>query len=194
MQTHKVIFFTGAGISVESGIPTFQEQPGIRDKLHRNFANEHPEEYRETVRKMVDACENAQPNAAHIAIAELGCPVITMNVDGLHSKAGSINVIEVHGVLPTREQLDEKDFAFKYRGIVLYGDKAPRYKTAVELTERLEPRNSVFVIVGTSFYTGISNDLRIVAKMAGAEVILINDNAASKVPQLCKELKKRFDL
>ena len=44
MDRQKVIFFTGAGISVESGIPTFQEQPGIRDKLHRDFANEYPEE------------------------------------------------------------------------------------------------------------------------------------------------------
>lgn len=194
MQAYNVIFFTGAGISVESGIPTFQEQPGIRDRLHRSFANEHPEEYRDTVRNMVDACENAEPNAAHIAIARLGCPVITMNVDRLHAKAGSKNVIEVHGVLPTRQQLEEKDFPQTYRAIVLYGDRAPRYNDAVELVECLEPGNSVFVIVGTSFYTGISNELRIAAKYAGAEIVVINDNAATKVPELCKKLKKRFKL
>ena len=71
MNKKKVIFFTGAGISVDSGIPTFQEQPGIRDKLTRDFANEYPEEYRNTIRQMLDSCENASPNAAHIAIAEV---------------------------------------------------------------------------------------------------------------------------
>lgn len=191
-RTYNVIFFTGAGISVESGIPTFQEQPGIRDRLHRSFANEHPEEYRDTVRKMVESCEKAEPNAAHLAIAELGCPVITMNVDKLHTKAGSKDVIEVHGVLPTREQLEEKNFPFEYRGIVLYDDLAPRYKDATNLVECLEFNNSVFVIVGTSFYTGISEMLHFAARIAGAEIIIINDNAATKVPELCKELKKRF--
>ena len=191
-RTYNVIFFTGAGISVESGIPTFQEQPGIRDRLHRSFANEHPEEYRDTVRKMVESCEKAEPNAAHLAIAELGCPVITMNVDKLHTKAGSKDVIEVHGVLPTREQLEEKNFPFEYRGIVLYDDLAPRYKDATNLVECLEFNNSVFVIVGTSFYTGISEMLHFAARIAGAEIIINNDNAATKVPELCKELKERF--
>ena len=54
MSRYNVIFFTGAGISVDSGIPTFQEQPGIRDKLSRDFANTYPEEYRETIRGMVN--------------------------------------------------------------------------------------------------------------------------------------------
>lgn len=85
MDRRNVIFFTGAGISVDSGIPTFQEQPGIRERLARDFANEYPEEYRNTIRQMLDSCENASPNAAHIAIAEGGFPVITMNVDQLHT-------------------------------------------------------------------------------------------------------------
>ena len=66
-KRYKVIFFTGAGISVDSGIPTFQEQPGIRDKLSRDFVNEHPEQYRDTIRGMLDAVEPARPNAAHYA-------------------------------------------------------------------------------------------------------------------------------
>ena len=194
MKSYNVIFFTGAGISVESGIPTFQEQPGIRDRLHRNFANQHPEDYRETIRAMVASCENAEPNAAHLAIASLGCPVITMNVDRLHTKAGSENVIEVHGVLPTREELSERDFPFTYRGIVLYGDMAPRYADAGDLVEKLDPNDSVFVIVGTSFYTGISYQLKLIAELVGAEVIVINDNAATKVPLLCEQIRRRFNL
>lgn len=189
MERQKLIFFTGAGISVESGIPTFQEQPGIRDKLTRDFANENPEEYRDTIRSMVNCCENANPNAAHIAIAELDCPVITMNVDGLHVKAGSSNVIEIHGVLPTREILEEYDFPLTYDGIVLYGDLAPKYEEAIRLVKNLEYRNSYFVVVGTSFYTGISEQLMKIAKQRKAKIIVVNDNATMRVPVICRNMK-----
>ncbi len=188
MNKQKVIFFTGAGISVDSGIPTFQEQPGIRDRLTRDFANEYPEEYRNTIRKMLDSCENANPNAAHIAIAEAGFPVITMNVDRLHTKAGSKNVIEVHGVLPTREELEEELFPLTYDGIVLYGDLAPKYDDAIKLVRALEYDNSYFVIVGTSFYTGISEQLYRIAKQRHTKIEVINDNASQRVPIICKNL------
>ena len=118
MSKYKVIFFTGAGISVDSGIPTFQEQPGIRERLSRDFANDFPETYRKTIGEMLDAVEKAEPNAAHVAIAEAGFPVITMNVDKLHTKAGSKEVVEVHGVLPTREQLEAECFPAEYRQLL----------------------------------------------------------------------------
>lgn len=189
MKKQKVIFFTGAGISVDSGIPTFQEQPGIRDKLSRDFANEYPEEYREAIRGMVDCCENAEPNAAHIAIAEGGFPVITMNVDKLHTKAGSQSVIEVHGVLPTREELDEELFPITYDGIVLYGDIALKYEEAIKLVKSLEYGKSYFIVVGTSFYTGISETLLKIAKQRKAVIEVINSNASERVPIICKNLK-----
>lgn len=188
MDKQKVIFFTGAGISVDSGIQTFQEQPGIRDRLTRDFANKHPEEYRNIIRKMLDSCENANPNAAHIAIAESGFPVITMNVDRLHTKAGSKNVIEVHGVLPTREALEEELFPLTYNGIVLYGDLAPKYDDAIKLVRQLEYNNSHFIIVGTSFYTGISEQLYRIAKQRHAKIEVINDNASQRIPIICKNL------
>jgi NAD-dependent deacetylase len=193
MSRYKVIFFTGAGISVDSGIPTFQEQPGIRDKLHRDFANEFPETYRKTIREMLDACEKAEPNAAHKAIAETGFPVITMNVDRLHTRAGSKDVVEVHGVLPTREQLEDEHFPAEYRGIVLYGDMAPEYSTAFNMVKKLEYDNSYFVIVGTSFYTGISADLKRLAEQRNAKIILINSDASTRVPVLCEQLKKTLN-
>lgn len=189
MEKNRVIFFTGAGISVDSGIPTFQNQPGIRDKLSRDFANEHPEEYRETIRQMLDSCENAKPNLAHLAIAEAGFPVITMNVDKLHTKAGSKNVIEVHGVLPTREELEEELFPITYNGIVLYGDLAPKYRTAIDLVDTLEYNNSYFIVVGTSFYTGISELLLKIARQRRAKIDIINDNANTRVPIICENLK-----
>lgn len=192
MARHNIIFFTGAGISVESGIPTFQEQPGIRDKLSRDFADKYPELYRKTIRDMLDACEKAEPNAAHKAIADLDCPVITMNVDRLHTRAGSTNVIEVHGMLPTREELEDEYFPEEYRGIVLYGDMAPKYYDAIKLVKNLKFGESVFVIVGVSFYTAISDTLLDYARRRGAEVIIINDNAATRVPELCEILKRDY--
>lgn len=190
---NRVLFFTGAGISVESGIPTFQEQPGIRDKLSRDFANEFPETYRKTIGEMLDACEKAEPNAAHKAIAEAGFPVITMNVDRLHTRAGSNDVVEVHGVLPTREQLEDEYFPQEYRDIVLYGDMAPEYNTAFNMVKKLEYGNSYFVIVGTSFYTGISAQLKRLAEQRNAKILLINSDAATRVPVLCEQLKKALN-
>lgn len=192
MEKQKIIFFTGAGISAESGIPTFQEQPGIRTRLIRSFADSYPEEYRETIRGMMEVCEQAKPNAAHYAIAELGCPVITMNVDRLHTKAGSKRVIEVHGEFPTKEQLEAPDFASTYRGIVLYDDVAPRYADAVNLVKSLEYGNSHFIIVGTSFYTGISQKLLKLAKQRKATVIVIDENAVERVPVICNNLKRLY--
>lgn len=191
MKRQRVIFFTGAGISVDSGIPTFQEQQGIRDKLTRDFANEYPEEYRNTIKQMLDSCENAEPNIAHKAIAESGFPVITMNVDRLHTKAGSTNVIEVHGVLPTREEVEEEDFPLTYDGIVLYGDIAPKYEAAIKMVKSLEYDNSYFVIVGTSFYTGISEQLYKIARQRHAKIVIINDSASERVPIICKNLKEK---
>lgn len=188
MNRQNIIFFTGAGISVDSGIPTFQEQPRIRDKLTRDFANEHPEEYRDTIRQMLNSCERAKPNVAHIAIAEGGFPVITMNVDRLHTKAGSKNVIEVHGVLPTRKELEEELFPLTYDGIVLYGDLAPKYDDAIKMVKQLEYDNSYFIIVGISFYTGISEQLYRIAKQRRAKMEIINDDASQRVPAICKNM------
>ena len=58
----KILFFTGAGISAESGIPTFGEQEGLRDKLTRSFALNHKEEYRETIKQMCNAVDKAKSN------------------------------------------------------------------------------------------------------------------------------------
>ena len=186
---YKVIFFTGAGISAESGVPTFAEMDGIRDKLSRDFARTHPLEYIQTIREMKETCDKAQPNAAHYAIADAGFPVITMNVDTLHTRAGSEQVVEVHGKLPTNEQLNRGLFvAQEYSGIVLYGDSAPEYHTAGCMIDKLKYRDSYFVIVGTSFYTTISSYALKWAQMRGAKILLINENAATEVPEICKRL------
>ena len=153
-MSHKVVFFTGAGISVDSGIPTFREQEGIRDKLTRDFCTDNYEEYIENIKSMKRTMDKAQPNAAHYAIAEMNCPVITMNIDGLHEKAGTKNVLAIHGRMPTWEEIENEDLRYKTGIPVLYGDAAPLYSNAYNILLDLDLHQSYVVIVGTSFHTG----------------------------------------
>ena len=189
-MSHKVVFFTGAGISVDSGIPTFQEQEGIRDKLTRPFCLDHYNEYIENIKSMKRTMDKAQPNAAHYAIAEMNCPVITMNIDGLHEKAGTKNVIAIHGRMPTWEELENEDLRYKTGIPVLYGDSAPLYSDAYDIMLDLDLHQSYVVIVGTSFYTGISEELYQIAERYATRVWIINSNASVRVPEVCEEIKR----
>lgn len=183
----KVLFFTGAGISAESGIPTFSEQDGLRDKLTRSFALAHKEEYRETIKQMCDVVNKAKPNNAHLVIAKYGFPVITMNIDGLHQRAGSKNVIPIHGRLPDPYELFADNFNELTGLPVLYGDNAPEYETAIDKVNELREGDK-FIIVGVSFYTMISEQLRYIASCREADVIILNECATIEVPEICKRL------
>ena len=189
-MSHKVVFFTGAGISVDSGIPTFQEQEGIRDKLTRPFCLEHYDKYIENIKSMKRTMDKAQPNAAHYAIVEMDCPVITMNIDGLHEKAGTKNVIAIHGRMPTWEEIENEDLRRKTGIPVLYGDSAPLYSEAYDIMLDLVLHQSYVVIVGTSFYTGISEELYQIAERYTTRVWVINSNASVRVPEVCEEIKR----
>ncbi|HEV7237774.1 MAG TPA: NAD-dependent deacylase [Thermoanaerobaculia bacterium] len=114
-RPRNVVVFTGAGVSADSGIPTFRGPGGLwRDFRPEELAT--PEAFRRDP-KLVwewyewrrDLIRNAKPNAAHEAIARLpDAVVVTQNVDNLHARAGSLDVIELHGnifrVRCTREQ------------------------------------------------------------------------------------------
>ncbi|MCL1965002.1 MAG: NAD-dependent protein deacylase [Firmicutes bacterium] len=95
------VALTGAGISAPSGVPTFQTRwrgRPIRDFLGREFCQNDPVGFFEVYCAMEAWC-GAPPNAAHLALASHQVPVITQNIDGLHQKAGSGKVIELHGNL-----------------------------------------------------------------------------------------------
>lgn len=109
-ESEKILFFGGAGVSTESGIPDFRSVDGLYNQkydyppeeiLSHTFFVEHTEYfYRFYQDKMLYL--NAQPNPAHIKLAELEkagklLAVVTQNIDGLHQKAGSKNVYELHG-------------------------------------------------------------------------------------------------
>ena len=136
---------------------------------------------------MCDVVNKAKPNDAHLAIAKYGFPVITMNIDGLHQKAGSKNVIPIHGRMPEPHELYADNFNELTGLPVLYGDCAPEYGTAIDKVNELRDGDK-FIIVGVSFYTMISEQLRYIASCREADVIILNECATIEVPEICKRL------
>lgn len=109
-RSRRIVFFGGAGVSTESGIPDFRSQDGLyRQKykyppeviLSRTFFELHPAEFFDFYRaKML--CLDAKPNAAHLKLAEMERKgklhgLVTQNIDGLHRAAGSRELFELHG-------------------------------------------------------------------------------------------------
>ncbi|RIY33570.1 transcriptional regulator [Psittacicella melopsittaci] len=181
----KIIAFTGAGISKQSNIPTFMERPDIRDRLHRSFAQRHPEEYNQTIAELKAGMANAEPNPAHYALAQYNIPVITMNIDGLHTKAGSKKVLELHGGLPEDNEMDHASTL--HNKPVLYGDPAPNYERAFDWVSNLDA-NDIFIVVGCSYHTAIANDLRHIAQRMGCRIYEIQEDAAHQLPALLERL------
>jgi NAD-dependent deacetylase len=109
-ESNKIVFFGGAGVSTESGIPDFRSADGIymmdykyppEEIISRSFFNAHPKEFFEFYKKYF-YYPNAKPNITHQKLAELEnkgklSAVITQNIDGLHTAAGSKIVYELHG-------------------------------------------------------------------------------------------------
>lgn len=108
--SNRIVFFGGAGVSTESGIPDFRSVDGLYNQkydyppetiLSHTFFRSHTKEFYKFYRdKMI--CTDAEPNITHIKLAELeACGkltgIITQNIDGLHQKAGSKAVYELHG-------------------------------------------------------------------------------------------------
>ena len=111
-DSNRIVFFTGAGVSTESGIPDFRSQDGLYNTKYKyppeqiishSFFMHNPEEfYRFYKDKMIFL--DAKPNAAHLKMAELEkagkcLGVVTQNIDGLHTMAGSKTVYELHGTI-----------------------------------------------------------------------------------------------
>ncbi len=109
-ESDNIVFFGGAGVSTESGIPDFRSVDGLYHQkydyppetiLSRSFFERNPEAFYKFYRDKL-VIRGAKPNAAHIRLAELEAEgklraVITQNIDGLHQAAGSKNVLELHG-------------------------------------------------------------------------------------------------
>jgi NAD-dependent deacetylase len=109
-ESHKIVFFGGAGVSTESGIPDFRSQDGLYSQkwnyppetiISRSFFDANPSEFYRFYREKL-IIKDVKPNAAHLKLAEMEhkgklLAVVTQNIDGLHQAAGSKRVYELHG-------------------------------------------------------------------------------------------------
>ena len=129
-NSDNIVFFGGAGVSTESGIPDFRSESGIFKSLEKygdtpenlvshSYYIDHTEEFFEYYKENL-IFEDATPNPAHLKLAELEKTgkikaVITQNIDGLHQKAGSKNVLELHGSVHRNYcQICGKEYDLKY--------------------------------------------------------------------------------
>ena len=169
----KLVVLTGAGISAESGLKTFRDSDGLWEGYNiEDVAT--PRAWRKDPQLVLDfynmrrkAVIEAQPNAAHIGLAELEAHyevhIVTQNVDDLHERAGSTNVLHLHGeVLKMRSEYDE-ELVYPIMGDIKLGDIAEDgaqlrpnivwFEEAVPMIEHAVPlmyAADIFVLIGTS--------------------------------------------
>src|SRR5574340_1276574 len=199
VQAEKIVFVTGAGISQESGTPTFRGKDGLWRKydamqlatIDAFYSN--PKlvwEWYEERRHNILA---AKPNPGHVAIAELQkykeVHVLTQNIDGLHQRAGSKSVYELHGSIITIKctKCDFKDnvsssFAelpplckcgsILRPDVVWFGESLPQdvWQDAISKASSCD----TMIVVGTSLAVSPANLLPVYAKQNGAILIEVN--------------------
>ncbi|MDC1067602.1 NAD-dependent deacylase [Candidatus Kapabacteria bacterium] len=204
LQSKRLVILTGAGTSAESGIATFRDPEGLWSKfdplelasIDGFLAN--PKLVWEWYQYRVNIINNAKPNGGHLAITELqkikdNLVIVTQNVDRLHQKAGSKNVIELHGDIITNRCFDcEKQYLGKTLlpnnelpkcnfcngkirpNVVWFGEQLPQ--KAISDSENHAKKSDVFLIAGTSSEVYPAAGLSYLAKQYGSFVIEINPN------------------
>ena len=202
LHSKKTIAFTGAGISVESGIPDFRSAGGLWEKFDpEEYANIHafhsnPEKVWLMLKDMFSLIMEAKPNPAHIGLAELErmgylSSVITQNVDGLHQAAGNRHVIEFHGThrtlscLKCSTTIDGTSLKMEdlpphcsrcstllKPDVVFFGEPIPWGAQVMSLKE--SKSCSAVLVVGTSAVVYPAASIPVTAKERGAIVIEIN--------------------
>ena len=195
----KIVFVTGAGISQESEIPTFRGNNGLwRNYDPMKLATidafyDNPKLVWEWYNERRNNIFQAQPNPGHNAIAELEkyaqVVVLTQNIDGLHKKAGSSNVLELHGsivkikcsVCDYNEEILTEISVFPplckcgnilRPDVVWFGEPLPQdvWQNAIEFASQCD----LMIIVGTSLVVSPANTLPLYAKQNNATLIEIN--------------------
>ncbi|UCF07947.1 MAG: NAD-dependent deacylase [Thermoplasmata archaeon] len=200
-QAENVVVFSGAGISAESGVPTFRGKDG----MWRNYRAEElatPQAFKQDPKRVWEWYEwrrgiihNAEPNFAHLTIAEMEdhyreFTVITQNVDGLHRRAGSRRIVKLHGNI-WRARCEDEQISFDFfdvplksvpprcrcgsilrPDVVWFGEPMPEkeVREAFELAARCE----VMLVVGTSALVQPAANLPYAAKRNGAHIIELN--------------------
>jgi len=202
------VFFGGAGVSTESGIPDFRSQNGLYNKPKEEFTEfspeyylsheclvEHPKQFFKFIRAMRNT-RNYEPNITHKVLAKLEefgllKTIITQNIDSLHQKAGSKNVIEIHGnsrgnycsvcakSYPLYYIFDSKDDIPKCEcgglirpNITLYGEEPNQEKF---LKAVVEIRKAELLIIGGTSLT-VFPAAQLVDYFRGKYMVVINKN------------------
>ena len=194
--------FTGAGISVESGIPPFRGEKGLWNKydpivLDLDYFHEHPlESWKVIVEIFYDFFEDAKPNPAHLVLGRMEKKgllksVITQNIDNLHQEGGSKNVIEFHGSAkklvctscskyfrPQEVDLEaipvtcSECSGLVKPDFIFFGEGIP--PLAYEKSMQAAKQAEVMIVIGTTGEVMPAGQIPIVAKSKGAKIIEIN--------------------
>jgi NAD-dependent deacetylase len=224
------VVLTGAGISAESGIPTFRSRGGLWEKYDPaiyasiDVFKVDPSKYWTIRGDFIRNYDDYQPNNAHRALAELETmgivkTVITQNIDGLHKKAGSKNVIEIHGSLREIYCLNcgrlytapgvpdgtppvcESCGGVLKPNTVLFGEQLP--PDALTNAQRESVMCSVMLVIGTSANVYPAAAMPDLARQNGAAIIEVNierafpyvdyfleGKAGTVLPRMAAEIKK----
>lgn len=202
LSSKQTVALTGAGISVESGIPPFRGPGSLWEKYdpmefaHINAFLKNPEKVWKTlIAEMRDVLTSAAPNAGHFGLARLENlgmlkTVITQNIDGLHQRAGNTDVIEFHGNFAwlscmdcglrqeiTRVSVAEIPPRCSCGGIfrpdcVFFGELIP--PEALDRSQQAAAQCDVMLVVGTSATVQPAAYMPVIARQRGATVIEIN--------------------
>lgn len=198
----KIVVFTGAGISAESGLKTFRGEDGlwegyrVEDVATPEAWRRNPELVQDFYNIRRKAVRNARPNDAHLAIAQLeekfGVTVVTQNIDDLHERAGSTAIIHLHGLITKSQSSLDPNLIYDIQGdeikmgqfcekksqlrphVVWFGEPVPMMSFAIDACKTAD----MFLIIGTSLQVypaaGLINYVP-----HQAEKILIDPNAAA---------------
>ena len=215
LTSKRIVVFAGAGLSTESGIPDFRSPGGVWDRYDpedfyfQNFLSSElsREKYWQMATEMYEPMKKAQPNLAHLAIAEmerlgkLDC-VITQNIDGLHFKAGNSEekVIQLHGTamsvscLGCGRRFDRDEIQERLRrglkvprcddcggplkpATISFGQSMPERET--QEAHHRSSLSDLFVVIGSSLVVQPAASMPLVAKRNGAKLIIINRDPTS---------------
>jgi NAD-dependent deacetylase len=215
MDKKKVVIFSGAGMSAESGIDTFRDNGGLWEN-HKIEDVATPDAFRRDPKKVLDfynmrfkQLQTVKPNDAHLAIAKLEAnqeyyvSVITQNVDDLHERAGSTRVYHLHGELTKCRSSGNEDYVIempsegiKYGDlcpsgyqlrphVVWFGEMVPAMDVAIDIVLQAD----ILVVIGTSLNVYPAAGL---AQMAPphASVFLIDPGTFESLDPKIKHIKK----
>jgi NAD-dependent deacetylase len=200
INSSMTLALTGAGISVESGIPDFRSAGGLWSKFDpAEYATitafrANPEKVWDMLREMGEVVDRAKPNKAHVGLGELEKMgylhhIITQNIDNLHQEGGSRNVIEYHGnsstlsclwcgkTYGTEEKRDEIPPRCACKrvlkpDVVFFGEAIPQ--DAMNRSFQLASSAQALMVIGTSAVVSPVNTIPSIAKQNGAKIIEIN--------------------